>query len=53
MAPGIARALRLMVEERMTPFVTPTQRRSSMFITMLSWAMPRKTEASPVSFHQR
>ena len=24
-----------------------------MFMTMLSWAMPRKTEASPVSFHQR
>ena len=49
-SPGTSILLRPMVEETRILSTAPTQSRSSVFITMASWAIPFHTARSPVSF---
>ena len=49
-SPGMRDLLRPMVEERRMFSTQPMQRRSSVFMMTASWAMPRHTLRSPVSF---
>ena len=49
-SPGMSILLRPMVELTRMLSTAPTQRRSSVFITMASCAMPFHTLRSPVSF---
>ena len=49
-SPGMSILLRPMVEETRMLSTAPTQSRSSVFMTMASWAMPFQTLRSPVSF---
>ena len=49
-SPGTSILFLPMVEDTRMLSTAPTQSRSSVFITMASWAMPFHTERSPVSF---